>query len=196
MLNLKTILSNPDSIKDKLSSRGFKIDLKILEEESERRKNLIREKEKLASDKNIISDSFKRASTDTEKKKLMNESRVIDEKVQLLKQSLNEVETKLNNYLLEIPNVPDETCPVGESDSDNKIINQCGKIETKNIKEHSEILEKLQMISFEDGVTLAQSRFVVMSGKVASLHRALINFMLTQNTGKSYKEYNVPYICN
>ena len=123
MLNIKTILSNPDSIKDKLSSRGFKIDLKILEEESERRKNLIREKEKLASDKNIISDSFKRASTDTEKKNLMNESKVIDEKVQLLKQSLNEVETKLNNYLLEIPNVPDETCPVGESDSDNKIIN-------------------------------------------------------------------------
>ena len=82
MLNLKTILSNPDSIKDKLSTRGFKIDLKIIEDESERRKNLIREKEKLASDKNIISDSFKGASTDTEKKKLMNESRAIDKKVQ------------------------------------------------------------------------------------------------------------------
>jgi len=196
MLNLKTLLLNPNSIRDKLSTRGFKIDLKILEEESEKRKKLIQEKEKLASDKNLISDSFKGASTDTEKKKLMNESKAIDEKVQSLKQSLNEVETKLNNYLLEIPNIPHDTCPVGDSGSDNIIMNQYGKIETENTKEHSDILEKFKMLSFEDGVTLAQSRFSVMSGEIASLHRALINFMLTQNTNKSYKEYNVPYICN
>jgi len=196
MLDLKNILSNPDLTREKLSTRGFEIDLQILEEEAERRRNLIQEKEKLASDKNIISDSFKEASNDAEKKKLMNESKAIDEKVKLLKQSLYEVENKLNNYLLGVPNIPHITCPIGESDSDNKIINQYGNIETKNTQEHSEILDKFKMLSFEDGVTLAQSRFVVMSGKIASLHRALINFMLAQNINKSYKEYNVPYICN
>ena len=196
MLDLKNILSNPNLIKDRLSTRGFTIDLKIIEEESKVRKNIIQEKEKLASDKNVISDSFKGTSSKTEKEKLMNESKDIDEKIQSLKQALNGVETKLNNYLLGIPNIPHETCPVGESNSDNRIINQYGKIETKNTKEHSEILEQFKMLSFEDGVTLAQSRFVVMSGKIASLHRALINFMLAQNINKSYKEYNVPYICN
>ena len=68
MLDLKNILLNPNLIKDKLSTRGFNIDLKIIENESERRRNLIQKKEKLASDKNIISDAFKGASNDAEKK--------------------------------------------------------------------------------------------------------------------------------
>ena len=52
------------------------------------------------------------------------------------------------------------------------------------------------MLSFEDAKKITQSRFVVLKGKIASLHRALVNFMLNIQSGNGYTEYNVPYICN
>ncbi len=195
MLDLKYILNNPNEVSIALSTRGYKLDLKFLEEKAYQRKNLIQNKEKLANDKNIISNKFRTASIN-EKDKLLNDSKDIDNQIQSLKTKLEAIEAKLNNHLLQIPNIPHETCPVGDSDKQNKIIKKILKPQTKNLKEHSDILESLEMISFEDGVKITQSRFVVLKGKIASLHRALINFMLSKHAEKSYIEYNVPYICN
>ncbi len=195
MLDLKYILNNPNEVSIALSTRGYKLDLKFLEEKAYQRNNLIQNKEKLANDKNIISNKFRTASIN-EKDKLLNDSKNIDNQIQSLKTKLEAIEAKLNNHLLQIPNIPHETCPVGVSDKQNKIIKKILKPQTKNLKEHSDILESLEMISFEDGVKITQSRFVVLKGKIASLHRALINFMLSKHAEKSYIEYNVPYICN
>ena len=113
-----------------------------------------------------------------------------------LKKKLNEIEDKLNNYLLGIPNIPHHTCPIGDSSDGNKLIEKHGEITNTKSDEHSDILDKLHMLSFEDAVKIAQNRFVVLKGQVASLHRALINYMLSKQVKNSYQEYNVPYICN
>ena len=196
MLDLKNILNNPKEVSSSLLSRGYKLDLKFIEDKAQERKKLIQKKEQLASDKNVISDSFRTAPSDAEKQKLMKQSKNIDDEVHLLKSSLQEMEDILNNHLLHIPNLPHKTCPIGESDKDNKLLDKIIEPKTVNTKEHADILESLKMISFEEGVKITQSRFVVLKGKIASLHRALINFMLSSHIKKTYIEHNVPYICN
>ena len=196
MIDLKATLENPDNISQKLKTRGYSLNIKFIEERSELRKQLIQEKEDLASEKNKLSDSFKSVTDDSEKKELMNNSKSIDEKIQNLKLSLEEVEDSLNSYLLEVPNIPYDNCPIGDNENDNRLIERFGDINTSNSQEHSDILAQLNMLSFEDAVKITQSRFVVLKGKIASLHRALVNFMLNIQSGNGYTEYNVPYICN
>ena len=196
MLDLKNILDHKNDVAELLLSRGYKLDIDFIEKKSLERKDLIQKKEKLACDKNVISDSFRTAKDDSHKEQLMAESKKIDEQVQFLKSSLDSIEVSLNDHLLGIPNLPHHSCPVGHNDKDNIIIKKSLDTNVHNTREHGDILESLNLISFEDGVKITQSRFVVLKGKLASLHRALISFMLTKHTQNSYVEHNVPYICN
>ena len=189
------MLANADEVARKLSTRGFSLDSVFINEYSNIRKKLIQEKEDLASEKNKISDSFRKVSSESEKTALMEKSKSIEGRVVELKK-LDEVENKLNNHLLEIPNIPHHTCPIGDSEEGNKLIEKHGEITNTNSDEHSDILDKLHMLSFEDAVKITQNRFVVLKGQVASLHRALINYMLSKQVKNGYQEYNVPYICN
>ena len=190
------MLANADEVARKLSTRGFSLDPVFINEYSNIRKKLIQEKEDLASEKNKISDSFRKVSSESEKTALMEKSKSIEGRVVELKKKLDEVENKLNNHLLEIPNIPHHTCPIGDSEEGNKLIEKHGEITNINSDEHSDILDKLHMLSFEDAVKITQNRFVVLKGQVASLHRALINYMLSKQVKNGYQEYNVPYICN
>ncbi len=196
MNDLKNILTNADEVARRLSTRGFSIDFVSLNENSSLRKKLIQEKENLASEKNKISDSFRKVSSDSEKTALMEKSKSIEGRVAELKKKLNEVEDELNNHLLLIPNIPHHTCPIGDSEKSNKLIEKHGENTNANSYEHSDILIKLNMLSFEDAVKITQNRFVVLKGRVAFLHRALINYMLSKQVKNGYQEYNVPYICN
>ena len=196
MLDLKNILDNKNDVAELLLSRGYKLDIDFIEKKSLKRKELIQKKEKLACDKNVISDSFRKAKDDVHKEQLMADSKKIDEQIQVLKSSLELIEVSLNNHLLGIPNLPHHSCPVGHNDKDNMIIEKSLDTNINNTREHCDILESLNLISFEDGVKITQARFVVLKGKLASLHRALISFMLTKHTKNSYVEHNVPYICN
>ena len=190
------MLINADEVARKLLTRGYSLDSVFINENSNIRKELIKEKEDLASEKNKLSDSFRKVSSDSEKTVLMEKSKSIEGKVVELKKKLNEVEDKLNNHLLEIPNIPHQSCPIGDSEEGNKLIEKHGEITNTNSDEHSDILDKLHMLSFEDAVKITQNRFVVLKGQVASLHRALINYMLSKQVKNGYQEYNVPYICN
>ena len=196
MNDLKNMLTNADEVARKLSTRGFSLDSVFINENSNIRKKLIQEKEDLANEKNKISDSFRKVSSDSEKTDLMEKSKSIEGKVAELKKKLNEVEDKLYNHLLEIPNIPHRTCPIGNSEEENKLIEKHGEITNMSSDEHSDILDKLHMLSFENAVKITQNRFVVLSGQAASLHRALINYMLSKQGKNGYQEYNVPYICN
>ena len=161
MLDLKNILNNPQDVSNALLTRGYELDLSFIEDKAQERKKIIQKKEQLAGDKNIISDSFRTVSSDKEKEKLMNQSKKIDDEVQLLKSSLERLEDVLNDHLLHIPNLPHSSCPIGDSDKDNSLIEKVNEPKGANTKEHADILESIQMISFEEGVKITQSRFVV-----------------------------------
>ncbi len=196
MLNIDVILNDSDLAIRKLKSRGFNLDLNLIEKLSLSRKELITTKESLAAKKNVLTDNFKKIKTDSERESLKAKSKQIESEINKNKDSLNELQIKLNDYLLTIPNFPDDDVPIGKDENDNTVAKEWGSpSKTKN--DHSEILKVNNLLDFESAVLISQSRFVVMKDEIAKLHRALINFMLTIHTEKyNYHEYNIPYIVN
>lgn len=122
MLDLKNILDHKNDVAELLLSRGYKLDIDFIEKKSLERKDLIQKKEKLACDKNVISDSFRTAKDDSHKEQLMAESKKIDEQVQFLKSSLDSIEVSLNNHLLGIPNLPHHYGQQDKNDGDRKSV--------------------------------------------------------------------------
>ena len=196
MINIDLILNNPDIIKNKMESRNFDLDLELIKKLSTARKRLITEKESIAAEKNILVKKFNEIETDSEKENLKNQSKVLENKINDNKTSLSQIQTELDNYLLTIPNIPDEDVPVGKDETSNIVNKEWGSI-SKSKADHSEIFKKNNLIDFETAALISRSRFVVLRGEIAKLHRALINFMLTNHTEKyNYHEYNIPYLVN
>ena len=196
MLDIDVILNNADIVKKGLDSRGFKLNFQLVKKLTSARKEYITTKESLAAEKNILIKKFKESSVDSDKEKLKNKSKELESEINKNKASLLEIQTELNNYLLGIPNIPDEDVPVGKNESDNKTVKEWGTI-LKNSSDHSQIFTKNCLLDFESAASISRSRFAVMKGEIAKLHRALINFMLTTHIEKyNYLEYNVPYIVN
>ena len=196
MLNINIILNNPKEIQKKLLSRGYKLNIDAIKIMHEERKELIRIKENIAADKNKLNDKFREASTEDEKNKIREQSQKFEKEIDKNKRLLEEKELELNSLLLDIPNVPLDNVPTGESELDNKIIKTWGTPK-KNKFDHSSLFLKNGLLNFESGAKLSKTRFVVMKGKVAKLHRSLISYMLHKHTDvNNYIEYNVPYIVN
>ena len=116
------------------------------------------------------------------------------------KELLTQLQKELNDYLMSVPNLPAESVPEGDYENDNQEISRWGEPREFGfeIKDHAEIGEALdQGLDFEAASKITGSRFVVMSGRTAQLHRALIQFMLDTHTRKhGYLEVNVPYMVN
>ena len=196
MLNINIILNNPKEIQKKLLSRGYKLNIDAIKIMHEGRKELIKIKENIAADKNKLNDKFREASTEDEKNKIREQSQKFEKEIDKNKRLLEEKELELNSLLLDIPNVPLDNVPIGESELDNKIIKTWGTPK-KNKFDHSSLFLKNGLLNFESGAKLSKTRFVVMKGKVAKLHRSLISYMLHKHTDvNNYIEYNVPYIVN
>ncbi len=196
MINIDLILNNPDIIKNKMESRNFDLDLELIKKLSTARKRLITEKESISAEKNILVKKFNEIETDSEKENLKNQSKVLENKINDNKTSLSQIQTELDNYLLTIPNIPDEDVPVGKDETSNIVNKEWGSI-SKSKADHSEIFKQNNLIDFETATVISRSRFVVLRGEIAKLHRALINFMLTTHTEKyNYHEYNIPYLVN
>mgnify|MGYP001224917190 CR=1 FL=1 len=196
MLDINILLNDTELIKKKLKTRGFLLDIKLIEKLSKNRKEIITKKETLASKKNKLTESFKKANSTQEKNNLKDLSKQIEKEISNNKELLNKIENDLREYLLQIPNIPDTDVPVGKDETSNKVLKEWGKINDKT-DEHSDILKKSGLLDFESAIQLSKSRFVVMKDQIAKLHRSLINFMLDiQIKEHGYTEYNVPYIAN
>ena len=106
------------------------------------------------------------------------------------------IRDRLNKLLLDIPNIPLSDVPIGTDESANKVIKSWGSLKKHNF-EHSSLFAKNGLLDFELGAKLSKTRFVVMKGQIAKLHRSLVSYMLNQHTEvNNYIEYNVPYVVN
>ncbi len=122
---------------------------------------------------------------------LKNTEKLIDEQ-------LTQIELKLHNLLVTVPNTPNLTVPVGKTPEDNEVILEYGEMPTlySNAKPHWELTSKYNIIDFELGVKLTGAGFPVYKGKGARLQRALINFFLDRATSKGYNEVQPPILVN
>ena len=194
MLDIKYLRQNAESIKQALLIKGFELDINTFNSLENNRKSLQVEVESLQAERKELSSAFGQAKAKGEdvdelSKKIEINSNLLKDKEDELKPIL----VNLEQFLLEIPNLPDLSTPEGSSDIDNKIIRNWGDINKKKGLDHLEITSE---IDTELATILAGSRFSVLSGKIAKLHRALIQFMLDEADENGYEEYYVPFITN
>ena len=194
MLDIKYLRQNAESIKQALLIKGFELDINTFNSLENNRKSLQVEVESLQAERKELSSAFGQAKAKGEDVDEL--SRKIEINSNLLKEKEDELKpilVNLEQFLLEIPNLPDPSTPEGSSDIDNKIIRNWGDINKKKGLDHLEITSE---IDTELAAILAGSRFSVLSGKIAKLHRALIQFMLDEADDNGYEEYYVPFITN
>lgn len=190
MLDLNFIEKNFELVKDGVSKKNIDFDFSKLFELSVLRKSLIREINSLQERRNKL------IKTDPFEKK--EEIRELRQKIKLKNEKLSIVKRELNDLLLRIPNIPDESVCIGKDERDNKVVYE-EKVEEKgfDILPHWQIGEALGILDFKNASKISTSRFVILKGLGAKLERALIEFMMELHTKKhNYIEVFAPYLVN
>ena len=200
MLDPKRVRTQTDEIARRLAIKNFTFDTATFEQLEERRRALQVRTETLQGEQNKQSKSIGKAKAAGE------DIQPLLDKVESLKKQKSEAEDELRSlqeelteFLAGIPNLPDEGVPAGDSEDDNVEIRSWGTPPVLDFepKDHVALGEGLKGLDFETASRLAHSRFAVMRGPVARLHRALAQFMLNLHTGEhGYTETYVPYLVN
>ncbi|CAL4321766.1 Serine--tRNA ligase [Buchnera aphidicola (Thelaxes suberi)] len=200
MLNIKLMMNQLNFFKKKLALRGFFLDIHKIQQIEYNYKNLKIKIEFLQHKRNILN---KLISKYIKKKKkilfLRNKSISINTKLLLIKEKMIQIKKNRLKFYMNIPNIPDKIVPKGTSHIDNIEIFKWGDIKNFNfkIKDHVILGNLVDGLDWKSGSQITGSRFVVMSNKIALLHRALGQFMLdTHILIHGYTEINVPYIVN
>lgn len=201
MLDLKYILNNKNYIIKKLSTRNYDIsNIEKIVKLIKKRNQLIFKLEKLLAKKNELSQEIgiqKRNKKNPEK--LINEVNLLKEEIDKIELKADKSINKVNELVLQIPNIPYDDVPIGHSDLDNVVIKEhptLGRGLVKNVEPHYDIATKLDIIDFSRAVKLAQTRFVLYKKEGAALIRALENFMLDTHIKNGYEEIMPPHIVN
>jgi len=184
MFDIKLIRENPDIVRESLSHRKDNAPIDEIIDIDQVRRTKIAELEELRRQR-------KGGKMDPEK------GRQLRDQISALEAETTEIDEKLKDLLLRVPNMPDKSVPVGSSEEDNVIVRTIGE-ETQldfPAKPHWELGEKLGIIDFERGVKISGTRFYVLSGLGARLQRSLITFFLDMHTRQhGYKEVYLPFI--
>ena len=201
MLDPKIIRSDADLIAKALRKKKFELDVARLAELDSQRKVLQTDTEALQNERNQRSKTIGKAKAAGEDiSEILQSMEGIKSELDTKKEQLNLLQKELGDYLLTVPNVPSESVPEGVDESDNKEIARWGTPKTFGfaVRDHAELGEALEQgLDFEAATKITGSRFAVMTGRAAQLHRALIQFMLDTHTLKhGYTEVNVPYLVN
>ena len=201
MLDPKIIRSDAPAIAEALRKKKFELDVDRLADLDSRRKILQTATEGLQNERNLRSKSIGKAKAAGEDvSEILSSMDSIKTDLEEKKEQLNLLQKELNDYLLTVPNVPSNSVPAGVDDSDNQEISKWGAPKSFDfeVKDHAELGEALEQgLDFESATKITGSRFVVMTGRTAQLHRALIQFMLDTHTQEhGYTEVNVPYLVN
>ena len=201
MLDPKLIRSELDAVAKRLKIKNFDLDIEQLKIWEGLRKELQLETEKLQNERNNNSKLIGEAkAAGRDASTILIDMENLKSCLEQKKTELGEIQSKLNEYLLTVPNLPDEEVPPGNDESDNKVISTWGSLPeyTFEVKDHSELGEALdEGLDFSAAAKLSGSRFVVLKGRLAKLHRALTQFMLDVHTEEhGYEEFNLPLIVN
>lgn len=129
---------------------------------------------------------------------LMDKVRDYAEQIKTHQSLLDKVTQDWDQLCYRIPNIPDDIVPVGKDENDNEIITTWGQIPSFDFKpkDHVELGELLQGIDFKTAANMSGSRFAILSGDIALLHRALVAFMINEHITQGYKEINAPLLVN
>ena len=200
MLDPKLIREKPEIVKESLKKRGASFDLDRLIGLDEKRRTLIKEVEAMRSDRNATSDEIARLrKSGADGKDKIERLRELGKQMEVREQELKSVEAEWEALSLEIPNIPDESVPVGAGEEDNKVVKVWGAKPALDFTPaaHWDLGEALGILDFKRAAKITGSRFTLYKSGGALLERALINFMLDLHVREhGYMEVLPPFMVN
>ena len=202
MLKTSYIIANKEGVIKSLKKRNFNSEDLIAKLISldERRKLIQTEYENMQAESNTISKEIGQLFKDGNKDEIPNlkqRSLEIKSSSKVLSDDLSDVKNEIEDILPQIPNIPHECVPAGNSSEDNLVIfNSKTKANKDSVIPHWELAKKYDLIDFELGTKITGSGFPVYKGKGAKLQRSLISFFLDSNIDLGYDEVQVPYLVN
>jgi seryl-tRNA synthetase len=198
MLDLKWVVANLAEVRRRLATRNAAAAeaLAPIEALSVERRQLILASETERAEQKKASEQMRTLKGD-EQAQLRAKLKTLSDGVKEKDSRLKEVEEKIEAALMTVPNLPDESVPVGASEHDNKVIREWGKRpEVPNAKDHVEVGEKLGLLDFERATKVSGSRFVFYKGALARLELAVVTFFLDNARERGYLELLPPYLVN
>ena len=194
MIDIKKLRDDGKNIQNLLLKRGYKLNIEEFLSLDSARKDLQISVEDLQSKRKELSSQFgKLKSSGEDTDDLKKEIDSINSDLKLKDDSLQDLLVSINNFMLDIPNIPREDVPVGSSEIDNVVVSKYGEIKTKKSPDHLSITSD---IDTDIASNLAGSRFSVLKGDISRLQRSLIHFMLEVAAKNGYEEYYVPFMAN
>ncbi|QNI46097.1 serine--tRNA ligase [Synechococcus sp. WH 8101] len=194
---------NPDLIARELGRRGLEVDLTGLQLMAQQQRNLEEQRSSLQAEGNRIGKEVGvqiKAGADPKGEEvaaLRQQGNAIKHKVAVLEDEEKQLQGRLREQLLTLPNLPSPDCPDGSDETENQEVRRWGTPRLGDgLQEHWAIADRLGLLDTERSVRIAQSRFVTLFGQGARLERALINFMLDLHTSKGYREVLPPVLVN
>jgi seryl-tRNA synthetase len=204
MLDIKAIRQNPEVVAQALKKRGFTLDIEAFEQLDARRKQADIDSQNLLAERKRASKQIGQlvsqgVSVEDAKAQVNETLDKIASQIDSLTEQARAVQTELDDLLLGIPNIPDEDVPQGSTEADNVEVSRWGEPGTFDfpVRDHVALGEGIGQLDSDVAAKITGSRFTVMYGELARLHRALIQFMLDVHTREhGYREIYVPYIVN
>ncbi|MFV9451717.1 serine--tRNA ligase [Mycoplasma sp. 4463] len=199
MLDIKYVLNNEEKVRKNLQNRGFKIE--IFDEFvslAKQRGSVMKQSQDKKSELNNLSKQFGLFKNDKGKLvELKAQIEVVKKEDLTLSNQEQELNSRINELILQIPNETLEEIPVGEDENQNVIIKEHDKLGrglVKDVLPHYEVAKNLGILDIERAVKLSGSRYVIYKNNGSKLVRALISFMLDLHTSKGYEEFTTPVI--
>ncbi len=200
MLDIRLFRENPEELSKTLATRYGEFPVDDVVGLDARRREVLTLTDELRSERNQGSRQIaelRKSGGDTAG--LTERMRLIGEEIRKNEEMISDMENRIQALLLEIPNIPHESVPVGEDEDSNRVVRTWGEPREFDFEPlpHWELGEALGILDFERGVRLAESRFTVLKGLGARLERALVNFMLDIHTKEhAYQEVQPPFMVN
>jgi len=200
VLDIKLIRNEPDKVREAMRRRGEDAPIDEVLALDEQRRSLVTEVEQLKARRNQVSEEIARAKrAGQDATEIIAAMREVSDRIKALDDQVRDVEARLEQLLLTIPNIPHESVPYGQSEEDNVEVRRWGEPRQFDFapKAHWDIGTGLGILDFERGAKVAGARFAVYRGAGARLERALINFMIDVHTQEhGYTEIWPPFLAN
>jgi len=199
MLDIKYIIANQDIARKKTADRGAQFDFDGLMALDTERKKLQAKNDELKSERNTVSKEIGKIRKEGgDISEIQEKMRIAGDEIDANDKTLAEIQAKMEDMLLNLPNLVKDEVPVGKDETENVVSKTWGEPKQFSFepKAHWDIAENLKILDFERGTKIAKSRFTAYMGMGAKLERALINFMLDTHAKRGYKEVLAPYLVN
>ena len=202
MLDSKYIEENLETVKKKIKERGGEFDSESFKRLDQERKGIISEVEKLENERNVGSKKVGELMRDGKKEEageLQAELKQKSERIKELSEERKKADDNFRDFLLTVPNIPDDSVPVGMSEEDNVEVRSWGEKREFGFepKDHVEIGKELDILDLDRAAKITGARFSLYKGLGARLERALVNFMLDLHTEEhGYTEVLPPFMAN